>query len=85
MGAIVIGSFVGTVVAGLVKGRDIRAMFSERLYGVLITMGLGVGFGCVVVAMFVLREKHARDQADHHAAESERHQLARTCSRRSSR
>ncbi|MFZ3321733.1 MAG: histidine kinase [Usitatibacter sp.] len=77
VGAIVVGSFVGTVVAGLLKGRDVRQMFAERLFGVLITMGLGIGFGCVVVAMFVLREKHARDQAHHHAAESERHQLAK--------
>ena len=75
VGAIVIGSFLGTVVAGLVKGRDVFQMFSERLFGVLITMGLGIGFGCVAVAMFILREKHARDQARFHRAESERHQL----------
>jgi sensor histidine kinase YesM len=73
--AIVAGSFVGTVLAGLVKGRDLRQMFTERLSGVSITMGLGIGFGCVVVAMFILREKHARDQARLHRAEAERHQL----------
>jgi signal transduction histidine kinase len=73
--AIVVGSFLGTILAGLVKGRDLRQMFSERLAGVSITMGLGLGFGCVVVAMFILREKHARDLARFHLAESERHQL----------
>jgi len=73
--AIVLGSFLGTVLSGLVKGRDVRHMFTERLAGVSITMGLGIGFGCVVVAMFILREKHARDQARLHRAESERHQL----------
>src|SRR4029450_10229443 len=61
--AIVVGSFLGTVLAGLLKGRDLRHMFTERLAGVSITMGLGIGVGCVVVAMFMLREKHARDQA----------------------
>jgi LytS/YehU family sensor histidine kinase len=38
-------------------------------------MGLGIGFGCVVVAAVILREKNARDQARIHRAESERHQL----------
>jgi sensor histidine kinase YesM len=73
--AIIAGSFLGTIIAGLVKGRDIRQMFTERLAGVTITMGLGIGFGCVAVAMFILREKHARDQARLHRAEAERHQL----------
>jgi signal transduction histidine kinase len=75
VGAIVVGSFVGTVLAGLVKGRDIRHMFSERLEGVSITMGLGIGFGCVVVAWYILREKHARERERMMRAEAERHQL----------
>ncbi|MGZ5041194.1 MAG: sensor histidine kinase [Usitatibacter sp.] len=73
--AIVMGSFLGTIVAGLVKGRDVRHMFTDKLSGVLITMALGIGFGCVVVATFILREKHARDQARFHRTESERHRL----------
>jgi sensor histidine kinase YesM len=73
--AIVVGSFLGTVLAGLVKGRALGHMFTERLAGVSITMGLGIGFGCVVVAMYMLREKHARDQARLLKAEAERHQL----------
>jgi sensor histidine kinase YesM len=73
--AIVIGSFLGTVLAGVVKGRAIAQMFSERLSGVMITMGLGIGVGCVVVAALSLREKHARDQARILRAESERHRL----------
>ena len=75
VGAIVLGSFVGTVLAGIVKGRDIRHMFSERLEGVSITMGLGIGFGCVVVAWYILREKHARERERMMRAEAERHQL----------
>lgn len=75
--AIVMGSFLGTIIAGLVKGRDVRQMFTDRLSGVLITMTLGLGFGCVVVATFIMREKHARDQARFHRAESERHRLER--------
>ena len=57
------------------KGRDLGQMFTERLAGVAISMGLGIGFGCVVVAAVILREKHARDQARIARAESERHQL----------
>jgi LytS/YehU family sensor histidine kinase len=38
-------------------------------------MGLGIGVGCVVVAAFILREKHARDEARLHRAEAERQQL----------
>ena len=73
--AIVTGSFLGTILAGLVKGRDIATMLAERLGGVMITMSLGIGFGCVVVAAFVLREKHARDAARLSAAEAERERL----------
>jgi sensor histidine kinase YesM len=73
--AIVIGSFLGTVLAGLVKGRDMTMMFTERLAGVTITMSLGIGFGCVVVGAFILREKHARDAARLSAAEAERERL----------
>ena len=73
--AVVSGSVLGTILAGFVKGRDITGMFTERLAGVAISMGLGIGFGCVVVAAMILREKHARDQARILRAESERHQL----------
>src|SRR5579859_6904497 len=73
--AIIAGSFLGTVIAGIVKGRDLAQMFTERLSGVSITMGLGVGVGCVVVAALLLREKHARDQARLLQAEAERHRL----------
>lgn len=73
--AIIAGSVLGTILAGLVKGRGLEHMFSERLAGVAISMGLGIGFGCVVVAAVLLREKHARDQARISRAESERHQL----------
>ena len=73
--AVIVGSVVGTILAGFVKGRDVSQMFTERLAGVAISMGLGIGFGCVVVAAMILREKHARDQARIAKAESERHQL----------
>jgi sensor histidine kinase YesM len=73
--AIVVGSFLGTVLTGFVKGRDLTQMFTERLAGVTISMSLGIGFGCVVVAWYILREKHARDEARILEAESERHRL----------
>jgi signal transduction histidine kinase len=73
--AIIAGSILGTILAGLVKGRAFSTMFSERMWGVAISMGLGIGFGCVVVATVILREKHARDQARILRAEAERHQM----------
>ena len=73
--AVIAGSILGTLLAGVVKGRDLSQMFHERMWGVAISMGLGVGFGCVVVAAILLRERHARDQARLHRAEAERHQL----------
>jgi sensor histidine kinase YesM len=73
--AVIAGSVLGTVFAGLVKGRSLGAMFTERLSGVAISMGLGIGFGCVAVAAVILREKAARDQARISRAESERHRL----------
>jgi LytS/YehU family sensor histidine kinase len=76
--AIIAGSFLGTIIAGLVKGRDLRHMFTERLSGVSVTMGLGVGIGCVVVAALLLREKHARDEARLLQAEAERHRLEKS-------
>src|SRR3954468_8543473 len=44
--AIVLGSVHGTVLAGVVKGRAVSTMFTERVSGVAISMGLGIGFGC---------------------------------------
>jgi len=73
--AVVAGSVLGVIVAGLIKGRDISSMLNERLVGVAISMGLGIGFGCVVVAGAILRAKHARDQARIAKAEAERNQL----------
>ena len=73
--AIIAGSVLGVILAGLVKGRSFSTMFTERLSGVAISMGLGIGFGCVVVATVILREKHARDEARILQAEAERHQM----------
>ncbi len=73
--AIIVGSALGTVLAGVVKGRDLSMMFNERLYGVLITMGLGIGFGCMAVWVYVFRERESRHAAQLARGEAERHQL----------
>ena len=75
MAGIVLGSVLGTLLAGVVKGRTLGMMFTERLSGVAISMGLGVGFGCMVFAAILLRERHARDQARILTSEAERHRL----------
>jgi len=73
--AIILGSFLGTILAGVIRGFNIGHMFTERLWGASMTMGLGIGVGCVVVAAAVLRERKARDEARLHRAEAERQQL----------
>jgi len=73
--AIIAGSFLGTILATILKFRDVSTMFTERLAGVSITMGLGFGFGCVVVAMYNLREKTARDREQLLRAEADRQKL----------
>jgi signal transduction histidine kinase len=72
---VVLGSSLGILLVGVVKGRDLLTMFTERLWGVTITTSMGIGFGCVFTAMLILREQRARALADLHKAESERHQL----------
>ena len=73
--SIVVGSFLGTMLAGVVKGRDIATMFTERYYGVLITMGLGIGFGCMALWVYVFRERESRHAAELARAQAERAQL----------
>ncbi len=73
--AIVMGSFLGTILTSLVKGRDIATVFSERFYGMLITMGLGVGFGAMVLWVYVFRERESRHAAELARAAAERAQL----------
>ena len=73
--SIVVGSFLGTMLAGIVKGRDIASMFNERFYGVLITMGLGIGFGAMAVWVYFFRERESRHAAELARAQAERAQL----------
>jgi signal transduction histidine kinase len=73
--AVIAGSVLGTILAGVVKGRSLSTMFTERLSGVAISMGLGIGFGCVVVAAVIVRERSARAEARIQRAETERIQL----------
>ena len=75
--AIFLGSFLGTILAGVIRGFNIGHMFTERLWGASMTMGLGVGVGCVVVGAAIMRERKARDEARLHRAEAERQQLER--------
>jgi signal transduction histidine kinase len=76
--SIILGSFAGTVLTGLVKGRDIATMFSERFFGVLITMSMGIGFGCWAVWIYYHRQKEARREAELAQARAERAQLEKS-------
>ena len=73
--AIVIGSFLGTMLTGVVKGRDFSTMLTERLSGVLITMGLGIGFGSMALWGYVHKERQSRQAAELARAQAERAQL----------
>jgi signal transduction histidine kinase len=73
--AIVFGSFLGTLLVNFVKGRDLSTMFTERFYGALITMGLGVGFGAMALWVYVFRERESRHAAELARAQAERVQL----------
>jgi signal transduction histidine kinase len=76
--AIVVGSFLGTALTGVVKGRDIATMFTERYYGMLVTMGLGIGFGCMALWVYVFRERESRHAAELARAQAERAQLEKS-------
>jgi sensor histidine kinase YesM len=73
--AIIVGSFLGTVLTGLVKGRPLSLMFTEGFYRVLVTMGLGIGFGAMAVSVYILRERESRHAAELARAQAERAQL----------
>ncbi len=69
--AVIAGSGLGTIVTTLVKGRPLSTMFTERLSGFVTTCGLGIGFGCVVVAAYFYRERSARMSAEMARMEAE--------------
>jgi signal transduction histidine kinase len=69
--AVIAGSGIGTVVTGIVKGRPLETMLTERLSGFVATCGLGIGFGCVVVAIYFYRERSARMRAEMARMEAE--------------
>jgi signal transduction histidine kinase len=73
--AIIAGSFVGTLLTGMVKGRDLATLFSERFFGVLVTMSLGIGFGCWTVWIYYNRQREARQAAELARVQAERAQL----------
>ncbi len=62
--AVIAGSAFGTVLTGIVKGRGVETIFTERLAGFVATSGMGIGFGCVVVTVYFYREQSARARAD---------------------
>ena len=61
--AVVAGSALGTVVAQLVKGRSLEGMLTERLSGFVATSGIGIGFGCVVIALYFYRERDGLERS----------------------
>jgi sensor histidine kinase YesM len=75
--AVVLGSFAGTMLTSLVKGRGVLAMLQhdEALWRVLITTSLGIGFGGVILLVYMYREQKARAAMEAHRAEAERQRI----------
>jgi MFS family permease len=75
--AVVLGSVIGTIITSIVKGRNPIAMLQhdEALWRVLITASLGIGFGGVILLVFMYREQKARAAAEAHCAEAERQKI----------
>ena len=75
--AVVIGSFLGTLVTSIVKGRSLMAMLEhdEAVWRVLITTSLGVGFGGVILLVYMYREQKARAALEAQRAESARQRI----------
>jgi signal transduction histidine kinase len=79
MFAVVVGSVLGTVITSMVKGRNPITMLQheEFLWRVLLTTCLGIGFGGVILLVFMYREQRARAAAEAHRAEAERQRIAK--------
>jgi sensor histidine kinase YesM len=75
--AVVLGSVIGTIITSMVKGRNLITMLEQdnALWRVLITASLGVGFGGVIILVFMYREQKARAAAAAHLAEVERQRI----------
>lgn len=72
--AVILGSVIGTIITSMVKGRNPIGMLEHdgALWRVLITMSLGIGFGSVILLVFMYREQKARAAAEANLAEAER-------------
>ncbi|MEO8133651.1 MAG: histidine kinase [Betaproteobacteria bacterium] len=77
MFAVVAGSFLGTLITSVVKGRNPLTMLQmeDALWRVLITVSLGVGFGGVILLVYMYREQKARAAMEAHRAEAERQRI----------
>ena len=75
--AVVVGSVLGTLLTSVVKGRNLLGMLQHdgALWRVLITTSLGIGFGGVILLVFMYREQKARAAMEAHRAEAERQRI----------
>ena len=75
--AVVLGSVLGTLLTSVVKGRDLLGMLQHdgALWRVLLTTSLGIGFGGVILLVYMYREQKARAAMEAHRAEAERQRI----------
>ncbi|MBK7472958.1 MAG: histidine kinase [Betaproteobacteria bacterium] len=75
--AVVLGSVIGTIIKSMIKGRNPITMLQHdgALWAVLITISMGIGFGGVILLVYMYREQKARAAAEAHRAEAERQKI----------
>ena len=75
--AVIAGSVIGTIITSMVKGRNPVTMLQHdgALWRVLITTSLGIGFGSVILLVFMYRQQKMLAASEAHRAEAERQRI----------
>lgn len=75
--AVIPAAMLGTLITGIVKGRALTGMIGDeaRLWAVITTASMGIGFGAVITLIYINRERAARVQNILLRAESEKNLL----------
>ncbi|MCY7388423.1 MAG: histidine kinase, partial [Burkholderiales bacterium] len=75
--ALVAGAILGTVISGLMIGRSLDEMVTNKpiFWGMVIFTGAGVAMGVLAATVLVYREQAARAAADVAIADAQKHEL----------
>lgn len=64
--AVSAGAFIGTIISGLIIGRNLQQMFATEpmLFGIVVFTAVGIGIGAVTAMVLVYRSRAALADAD---------------------